>query len=804
MSEPEASAPPRPPHRVDLDSLQRRLSPAKWAERLAAAAAMAGVAARIEARIAAGETERGAIAAEAPEDAATTWVARLRRYRAEGERGLIDRRVLDGTPRKLTPEVLGVIRGILLSAPHLRSDAVHARLAAAGIEVSVTLVKRGMKEQGLSHPQGVPGHRSQVKVSPLGLAGAELLKAVDQHVGASASLVASLESFMEELSPPEGPVRDDREHRDARGRFEPAYNTAKPRTEPELGEKFDSVEIRREGKDLSAMRTANSSKESLFRKVRALVLLPCGTDSPRLEGLRHWQGDAFEALVGVAYMPSTLDKYTRELKYLGGGEVLRESVASFWLGRPGLLGESPVQGAAVVYVDTSVKPVWTHHFSQCAVVASLGGRVMPGTSTAFLHAGGGTPVLYQTWSGQQNLGQAVGGLLDQYEAVAGQDTVRRMVVMDREAHAAWLFKELRDRDWDFIVPLRKQVVGPKADFHEMTDWLPYQENGDEVCGGKLTLKDSKEKDVPIEVRVVGRRRSRTGKEAWYATLVAPEAFPNAQILDLYFARWPLQELVFKDGKGRTHLDAHHGYGRRMVDNVAVIDKLEKIEGQQRRTDARMATAQTAAAELRAVEAEKVEVIQKVDARLAVLRAALDEDIAQDHAGTQTFRANYATARAFETALEPLRIAARQAAQGAEKAERQHEVAQARAVALDADKARLERKRRIFTVDVELDEIMTAFKVTFMNLCAVFMTTYLGREMQLDTLIRSILTLPGERVRTQTTETIRIWRQPRDREAMPLVERACEKLTALGLRRGERRLRFELVDQQGAAAHRDTG
>ncbi len=90
--------------------------------------------------------------------------------------------------------------------------------------------------------------------------------------------------------------------------------------------------------------------------------------------------------------------------------------------------------------------------------------------------------------------------------------------------------------------------------------------------------------------------------------------------------------------------------------------------------------------------------------------------------------------------------------------------------------------------------MTAFKLTFMNLCGVFMTDYLGCQMQLDTLIRSVLTLPGERVRTATTETVRIWRQPRDRKVMPLVELACQRLNAKGLRRGERVLRFELADR----------
>ena len=58
----------------------------------------------------------------------------------------------------------------------------------------------------------------------------------------------------------------------------------------------------------------------------------------------------------MGYPPSTLDKFTRELKYAGMAKVAQDAVASFWLGRPSLLGPAPVQGAAVVYVDTVGAP----------------------------------------------------------------------------------------------------------------------------------------------------------------------------------------------------------------------------------------------------------------------------------------------------------------------------------------------------------------------------------------------------------------------------------------------------------------
>ena len=68
--------------------------------------------------------------------------------------------------------------------------------------------------------------------------------------------------------------------------------------------------------------------------------------------------------------------------------------------------------------------------------------------------------------------------------------------------------------------------------------------------------------------------------------------------------------------------------------------------------------------------------------------------------------------------------------------------------LEEQRSRLERGRLVFTIDTELDEIMTAFRVTFMHLSALLVRDYLGATpMSLDTLIRGVLTLPGERVLT---------------------------------------------------------
>jgi len=112
----------------------------------------------------------------------------------------------------------------------------------------------------------------------------------------------------------------------------------------------------------------------------------------------------------------------------------------------------------------------------------------------------------------------------------------------------------------------------------------------------------------------------------------------------------------------------------------------------------------------------------------------------------------------------------------------------------AERDKLLGRTEIFTIDTELDEVLTAFKLTFLNLCRHLQRHYLDTKMETETLIAHVLTLPGQRVLTRSTETIQIWRQSRERRHMEAVQRACERLTAKGLVRDKRRVRFEVVDK----------
>jgi transposase len=783
-----------------LTDVEAALGADKFRARVAQAEAEAALLDRVLERALQGVSRSAAIRELLPGKPVESMLRRLRKYEEGGRDALVSHRYGPPAELKMTEQVKGGLRALALTDATAGSAILAERLSALfDISVSPSLVQEALQELGLARPRGRPWWRAAGATAPtaepeavvqqLAVAGAELLKAVDEDCGAVAALTKAIGAQLAALPVVEGPVEDDRADRDGRGRFLGSYNEPQQRLEPELGDKFNSVAARRAVKDLPAMRVVAESDEVRHRKNLGLVLLPVIVRGSRWSELGHWRGDHLEDLVGYAYQASTIDKYLRELKLAGSADAAREAMATFWLEREGTPTDTAT-GAVVVYADTATKPLWTHHWTRATRVSKTG-RVMPATSMLTLHSGAGTPLVFRNFCGNVSLAGEIEATLAMYERHAGEGAAQRIVVMDREAHAVWLFKLLDSKKWGFVVPLRANVLGPKARFEEQGPWAPYGADGDEVCDAWLWLNDTRPGEPEMRVRVLGRRRHRTGKVAWFATNRPPTELPAEAGIRLYFDRWPAQEHVYRDGTGAVGLEVHHGYGKRKVENIVVIDRLERLEGQIRKREAEVQKYATRAVDLR----HELQPLREVLGHATPL-------IQQDRVNLEAAIGRRGARAALQERFHSLGLWENWLADSNGKAERlEQQIRQAdqdgAAATADIAKKRLEierlmGRRQIFTVDVELDEIMTAYKLTFMNLCRVLMDEHLDLALEIETLVDAVLTLPGERILQPTVETVRIYRQPRDERIMSAVERACASLTRRGLRRGDRTLRFEVV------------
>ncbi len=407
-------------------------------------------------------------------------------YRMYGFDGLVDSRL---PPRsKETPEqVRAAIRTLRQADANIAVQTIIAHVKKYhNCEVESTTVKTILREAGLSRKRGVACLDSHAGELRLELAGMKLVEAACVQTGYSEALARAIVTIAAEA--PSQPQPADLAYRDEFGRFEPQYND-RYRKEPgdAIGPGFASVEHKRDFKDPARFHVAHASAETVERKVWALMVSPL-LGSGRWDGIRVSRGNLLEELCGLPYMPSTLELFTRECKFLGVQKTLWEVHARKWHSYTSGWGD--VRGAAVLYVDGTGKAVWTQLYSQSSKVSNLG-RVMPALETVAFHSGYGVALWQTTYSGRAPLVTEVPALLNELNQVLPDAQVGQIVVIDAEGNSIPFLRGLESaqpsRSW--VTRLRPSWVQGKRIFNR-TNYRPYRD-GDRVRMGVADFEDSK-------------------------------------------------------------------------------------------------------------------------------------------------------------------------------------------------------------------------------------------------------------------------------------------------------------------------
>ena len=767
--------------RADRIALLRLHLPADTlAARLAKAEQEAGPLAEIQRRVSGGETVKGAVAAVTPERQYASVVRRLNQWRADGVMGLVDCRL---PPKQvaLPVDIDVLIEATARALPTARSPDIAAHLKAHhDLVVGETKIKDTLAKVGLSRPVGAPPIRGTVKATAPAAAeaatrlttvqcwaaGGALMSVLDEQVGASRDLAMAIVDCAKALPAALAPEEDDRADRDGRGRFVASYNRARPRRFAKVGSKFESVYRRWRHKNPETLRCRSVAVKWTRLKVLALLFTPLVVERGKLPELQYGLDDRLGQLVGRPYRASTLEKATREWKLCGAADAMARAFLRHVV-RTSPEPRDAATGAVVLYGDATVNPWWTAGHARCAKV-SRRGKVMPAVTTITLNNGLGTPVRYTAASGQAYLPEVLPRLLDEYEETAGPDAIRRVVVFDRECHAVGFFKQLGDRH-TFIIALRSNVTGVNARFRDVGAWVPTA-GGAEVCDGFLTLRDRRAGEADLEVRVVGFRRRPTQAVLWLATNAVNDVFGAPDVVRLYLGRWPCQERQYRDSQGRIGFGRLHGYGKEEIAHVAVVSRLERIDATLNKLEPELAQFEAAAAELQPGHDD-------------ALQAALTATAAESAALTRLEVVGPAQLEEAVNAWRELRVtasAARTLAAGQAKKfdalKKRKDRAELQRSKLEDERERLAANTTILTVDTELDEIMLGIKCMFIHLGQRLLREYLDLKLEMDSLIRRVLTLPGEMDVDASGQAVavRIYRNPKD----PLVTAAVERAVGL--------------------------
>ena len=111
----------------------------------------------------------------------------------------------------------------------------------------------------------------------------------------------------------DGPVLEEPAGRDEQGRLTASYNRNRLASRDERNV-YQSVQEQREHKDLSRLRLASMSGQTLEQHLRCLVALPLVTNRRGVVGLNDPGGAWLEILSPVAYKAATVEKTLNELK----------------------------------------------------------------------------------------------------------------------------------------------------------------------------------------------------------------------------------------------------------------------------------------------------------------------------------------------------------------------------------------------------------------------------------------------------------------------------------------------------------
>lgn len=742
----------------------------------------------------AGESERTAIKRLAKADRST-----FRRWQSAygklGIDGLIDSR-LPPRARSMPAAVRDVICTLRRADPQCDVKVIISHVEKHhDFKVGSSRVKQVLREAGLARRRGPASGTPHLGEVRLELAGMKLVEAAGVKTGYLEALTKTVVALGEAAPSPSGDAEVDTRGRDNFGRFEAEHNERYRKKEGEvIGPGFASIETTRTNKDPERFHLNQVAPEIIERKIWALMVSPL-LGSGRWDGIRVARGDLLGELCGYPYMPATLDLFTRELKFLGIANTWWETHARLWLSQTKTWGDP--RRAAVLYIDETNKPVWTELFSQASKVSQTG-RVMPSMEVVAFHSGYGVPLWQVTHSGRAPLVREVPKLLNQLQGMLAGAEVGRIIVIDAEGNSIPFLKGLESGDpsRSWVTRLRPSWVQSKTIF-DRTSYRAYRD-GDRIRVGVADFPDPQDPDGgSFRMRVVEIERRTTNSVTYLgaSTILSETEWSATDLADLYFDRWPNQEANFRAVNQAVGSKDVHGYGKQLVDNVAVVTELDKLQGElgklainylAQKADLAAATPvlHKAQVELGRRERRLVTVTEAIDAsigkgtritpalqRLSKERTSLQKEITRGTASTARLQVKLDGLSQRHAATDR-RI----------KERREH-------------REELESRRHIFRHDVELDSIFGLLKVGLVLLVTHVLKEYLGdARMEPVTFLERLATLPGRLRVTPKIEIVTFEYNHRDPEVMSLLAQHAEAINALQLpTRSGRVLRIAVED-----------
>jgi hypothetical protein len=291
----------------------------------------------------------------------------------------------------------------------------------------------------------------------------------------------------------------------------------------------------------------------------------------------------------------------------------------------------------------------------------------------------------------------------------------------------------------------------------------------------VELEDSREKGYRVGVRAV-RIDWDYGKRTVLITSLPKEAVGASRVVKAYFDRWPNEELQFRSMKSFACLNRVAGYGKKKLPD-------ERVRQTQKQLQARITA-------LRQSLRQPLKAIAEQEERLA----ACIEKERRIYSQGRVVDGKRIVNEERQVLLKSLSSEMAQCRRRIKSIESEWGRDLHKLRRYEKEWLRLQGKDFVYRIDVELDQIMTYFRIALVNLSSWFLRHCLDRRsMSLAKFLHNILLMPAQIELTKDERRIRLERNPKDPECMEHLQSALQRLNELNIRHLDgKRIEFSLI------------
>jgi hypothetical protein len=676
-----------------------------------------------------------------------------------GEEGLVDKRI-DGNRTKLTERIKDYIIYTVSENRSMASSQLQKNiLSQFDVNISESSLNTFRASESLTR---IPETKETTQYQKSG--GCEILTSLAFSTKIIDIFTNTILERMNEVRQSqlfEQNRTNEEDHPDLRfhGKFTKDYNREKDVRE----NRFKSIDEKIQNKNFSAMDIFGKSEESISRYNLALLCLPLVTSNGKSSRVNRPKGNDLEFLCGYNYKDASLDKYLRDLKYLKVSEQLINEIAKYWLNF--WKQESGDETYfACYYIDGNTKPLWSSNSHYKGKVTMLG-RVMNCLENVFIHDGKGHPLYFQTFQGHVDLGKHAlemqNKLMQLLDTPSAHIQVNRILIMDGGGNSVKTLRELSKSEEYFITILDDNQTKDRK-FKHRSEETKYEYGKANLTDCQIELLDSSEKEYIFECRAVIIKWN-NGRKAVLVTDVPRQLLNESEITKRYFDRWPMQEKTFREAKSVLYINNIVGYGTKIESYDKMIDKHKEI----------------------------CETITKLKSKLKVPlneMKEIDEQLSDLYTFERTLREKSEIIEGKRVLNEEDSIKLKHNEAEISKCLNKQRIVKSKnrddfkklEKCLKEEK-RLRGKDKVYRIDIELDRIMTCFKMSFVNLCSLFLKRCFNNEkMELLTLFESIFQLDGSASISNQTKTIKLEMNPKEPKLMGKLNNGLSMLNTMNV------------------------